>query len=363
MKLPQLTLKIEKLNSSGEGMARYEGKVCFVSWSVPGDTVVAQIEKENRDYNKCRILEIVEKSPDRVLPPCPYFFNCGGCQLQQMTYEAQLKWKREIIIDALKRISGLLTLQIPDVISSPKIWNYRNRIRLHVDRKKRIGFYRHQSHELIEINECLIADEKLNERLQALRAGAIHESPLQDSIELRVDEKRSFTQVNPEQNENLLRIMLEMAQLGGGERVIDLYCGHGNLTFLLAEKSKSVIGIDREITAINEAIALTSARKIQNIRWIQGSALTTLMGLKKEGMVIDLLVTDPPRRGLAEATEGVLALKPGRIVYVSCNPATFARDTMSLLHGGYQLTRLQPLDMFPHTSHVELVAQFIPFDR
>ncbi|MDO8519172.1 MAG: TRAM domain-containing protein, partial [Deltaproteobacteria bacterium] len=146
----KITLKIEKLNSEGAGIARHEGKVCFIPWAVPGDTVLAQVEKEGRDFNECRLLEVIEKSSDRVDPPCPYFFNCGGCQLQHISYPAQLIAKQTLVMDALKRIARLSDAVVSPLIPSPKIWNYRNRIKLHRDRKGKIGFFKTSSHEIIE---------------------------------------------------------------------------------------------------------------------------------------------------------------------------------------------------------------------
>lgn len=346
---------IEKLNSRGCGLGRFGGKIIFVPWGIPGDRLFVQIEKKHHDYNEARLLQIVEKSPDRVEPPCPYFFVCGGCQLQQMSYEAQLKWKRQIVVDAVRRISRISLPEIPPVIPSPKVWNYRSRIRLHRDRKGRVGFYKAGSHEVVEIEKCLIADERLNEKLKS----QIPNSKLQEEFELRVDGCEAFSQVNVEQNEKLVGLVVKWAALEGKESVIDLYCGGGSLTFPLAAKARTVIGIDRDIHTISEAISRSATRGVRNIRWIQGSAFQVLLGFKKEGLVVDLLVMDPPRRGVAEAIEGVFSLKPKRIVYVSCNPATFARDTARLVREGYHLTSCQPLDMFPHTAHIEVVGLFL----
>ena len=168
MELPKITVTIEKLNSEGEGLARHLGKVIFIPWGVPGEVVSVQIEEAHKDYNRGRIIDIVQKSPDRTDPPCPWFFNCGGCQLQQMTYEAQLKWKKEIVLDALRRIAKMPDATIEEVIPSPKIWNYRSRIQIQRDREGKIGFFKSQSHEIVEIEKCLIADERLNEKLRKL---------------------------------------------------------------------------------------------------------------------------------------------------------------------------------------------------
>lgn len=353
--LQKLILKIEKLNSEGAGVGRQDGKVCFVPWTAPGDTVLAHVEKEGKDFNECRLLEIIEKSPDRVDPPCPYFLNCGGCQLQHISYEAQLKAKQTLVTDALKRIARLPDAAVSPIIPSPKIWNYRNRIRLHRDRKGKIGFFKNASHEIIEIEKCLIADERINEKLPLLRVvGAGSKPPLTD--EVRVDGLRTFAQVNDPQNETMIKLVVDFADPKPGEKIIDLYCGVGNFTFPLARKGGEVIGIEKNGAEIEEARKRVGLEKVTNIRWIQQSAPEALVGLQGDGLRCDTLVADPPRRGLSEAVEGMMALKPKKIVYVSCNPATFARDAARLIKAGYHLEKCQPLDMFPHTSHVEVIG-------
>lgn len=348
----KLTLKIEKLNSEGAGVARFEGKVCFVPWAAPGDTVLAEVEKEGRDFNECRLIEIVEKSPDRVDPPCPYFMTCGGCQLQHLSYESQLTAKQILVEDALKRIAKISDPVSP-IIPSPKIWNYRNRIKLHRDRKGKIGFFKNLSHEIIEIDKCLIADERINEKLKRIAF-----PPAANEVEVRVDGLRTFAQVNDPQNETMVKMVLDFADPKPGEKVIDLYCGAGNFTFPLAKAGAEVVGIEKNGAEIEGARKRAFAEKITNIRWIQQSAFSALVGLKGDGAVCDTLVADPPRKGLAEAVDALILLKPKKIVYVSCNPATFARDTAHLIKAGYRLDKCQPLDMFPQTSQVELVGLF-----
>ena len=343
-------MKIEKLNSEGAGIARYEGKICFVPWAVPGDTVLVQVEKEGRDFNECRLLEIFEKSPDRVDPPCPYFLNCGGCQLQNLSYEAQLKAKQAIVTDALKRIARS-DISVPPIIPSPKIWNYRNRIRLHRDRKGKIGFFKSSSHEIIEIDTCLIADDRLNEKLKRVAF-----PPAADELELRLDASRAFSQVNEAQNETMIKLVLKFASPKKGEKIIDLYCGAGNFTFPLAKTGADVIGVEKSGAEIEEARKRAATEKVTNIRWIQQTAFSALVGLKGDGVACDTLVADPPRRGLAEAVEGIRPLSPKKIVYVSCNAATFARDVNGLTKMGYRLDKIQPLDMFPQTAQVEIIG-------
>lgn len=343
-----LNLTIEKINSEGAGLARLDGKVHFVPWTVPGDVVLVQVEKARRDYAEARLLEIIEKSPDRVDPPCPYFSRCGGCQLQHLSYESQLKWKREILVDALKRIAHLPEVKVEAMIPSPKIWNYRSRIQLQQDQAGKVGFFKVKSHEIVEIEKCLIADERLNEKIAACRGG----------LELRIDNSTGFTQINPEQNKKLIELVIEYAEIKPSDRVIDLYCGNGNFTFHLASLSKQVWGIEINSHSLVSAQKKSEELQIKNILWISGSSKNALAQLRKKRVLCDMMLVDPPRQGLEEAMEGILNFEPRCLVYVSCNPSTFARDATRLVKAGYLLKRCQPVDMFPHTAHVELVARF-----
>ncbi|MBI4411879.1 MAG: class I SAM-dependent RNA methyltransferase [Deltaproteobacteria bacterium] len=375
MELPKITVTIEKLNSEGEGLARYLGKVIFIPWGVPGDVVSVQIEEEQKDYDRGRILEIIQTSPDRADPPCPWFFNCGGCQLQQMSYEAQLKWKKEIVLDALRRIAKMPDATIEEVIPSPKILNYRNRIQIQRDREGKIGFFKAQSHEIVEIEKCLIADEMLNQKLHALRESLanpkpeiqISQSPAKPQalnpdqwpLELRVDDASGFSQVNPDQNEKLVQLVLEMADPKKTDQIFDLYCGSGNFTFPLATRAGHVWGIDKNQEVIEEGKKKAKESGMSNISWKHGTTSRVLAQLKKSGFACHTLVCDPPRRGIAESLEWIMTFKPQKIIYVSCNPATFARDTLRLRSEKYRLDVCQPLDMFPQTAHVELAALFL----
>lgn len=366
-----MKLTIEKLASNGDGIARHEGKVVFVPWSVPGDVVSIQIERDQRDFSEGRLLTIEQPSPDRVAPPCPYFYKCGGCQLQQMTYEAQLRWKKEIVREALERIGGLRSAAVSDVIPSRKIWNYRSRIQLHSDRKGRVGFYSAGSHQIVEIESCLIADERLNEQLLSLRATggrvAIPRDTTGDcfanarndrSGELRTDTGSSFTQINSAQNDNLIRLVLEMSAIKTSDKILELYCGDGNLSLPLAQGGAELNGIDRDSAALDEGRKKSNAAGLKNIRFVCGDVTAIIKSLLQEKRIFDLLVVDPPRRGLEGVAERLTGFGARKIIYVSCNPATFARDAKTLLQSGYELKECQPLDMFPQTAHVEMIGLF-----
>lgn len=356
MEYPQLELTIESLNSQGAGVARHEGKVYFVPRAVPGDKIRAQVEAEEKNYNRARLLDVLQRSPDRVDPPCPYFFECGGCQLQHIKYTAQLAAKRAILASALQRVGRFENPPVEPVIPSPKEFHYRSRIRVHADSKGAVGFYRDLSHEVVEIDACRIADPALNAQLAALRA-TFPLKPLQ-SRELRIDGSGAFTQVNPLQNEKLVRVVLDFLSPRKTDQVFDLFAGNGNLTFPIAQRVKKVWAIEKNGVSVAEGMKRAEGEGVGNILWREASALPALLELKRQGTRCDAVVLDPPRRGLAEAVDGVLPFKPAKVVYVSCDPATLARDAEKLKNAGYRLISCRPLDMFPQTAHVESVSLF-----
>lgn len=349
---PQIKLTIEKLNSKGDGLARHEGKVCFIPWGVPGDEVIAQIEKEHKDFDDARIIKITKKSPDRVEPRCPYFYKCGGCQLQHLNYEAQLRSKHEIVLDALKRIARISEPPLRPVIPSPRIWQYRTRLRLHQDREGKIGLYERESHRVVPIDACMIAEDGINRMISELHANS--DRPNQTGeLELRMDQSKAFTQINPKQNERLIEVV--MGFLGTEQNVFDLYCGNGNFTLPASKQSTHVWGIEKNSSALREA---KERGEVSNISWVHASVVRGINGLREKGINSDAMIANPPRRGLDEVLEAIIPLKPKKIIYVSCVPATFARDSSHLIKSGYILKTCQPIDMFPQTVHVELVGEF-----
>ena len=294
MQKPKIELTIEKLNSKGAGIARKDGLVYFIPWGVPGDTVLVQVELQHKKYAEARLLAILNPSKDRIKPPCSYFYECGGCQLQHLSYEATLLWKKVIVEDALKKIAQIKNPLVLPVLPSPKPFHYRNRIRLHQDEKGNLGFYKNQSHQLVAINECLIAEDELNRQLTHLP---------------------------------------------------------------IAQNKIPVWGIEKEKALVDEGKKRSGELGLLNIEWILGTAIRGLKQLKHLAGKISMVV-DPPRRGMAEVLPDIVYMAPQKIIYVSCDPATFARDTRDLCAKGYTLKKCQPLDMFPHTSQIEVVGIF-----
>lgn len=351
MQKTQIELTIEKLNSKGAGIARKDGLVYFVPWSVPGDTVLAEVELQHKKYAEARLLAILTPSRDRIKPPCTYFYECGGCQLQHLNYEAQLVWKKIIVQDALKKIARIENTFVLPVLPSPKPFHYRNRIRLHRDGQGNLGFYKNQSHQLVAIEECLIAEEELNQKLIYLKKNGTGD------LELRIDGGSHFSQVNSFQNEKLIQLVC--SALAGSGAVIDLFCGNGNFTIPIAQKQIPVWGIEKEKALVDEAKKRSVELGLSNIEWILGTAIRGLKQLKHLVGQISCMVVDPPRRGLAEVLPDVIKMAPQKIIYVSCEPATFARDTRDLCTKGYFLKECQPFDMFPQTSQIEVVGTFL----
>ena len=353
----KITVNIEKISFEGKGIARHEGKVFFVEWAVPGDIVAVEIEKDFGTYANARLVDFLEKSSDRVDPPCPYFFKCGGCQLQNLNYDAQLKWKQIILEDALKKRE--IATEVLPILPSPLEWNYRNRIQLHRSPQNQWGFHKPGSHEVVPIENCLIAEEGINEQIKQLKihplVGAIHELPLR---EIRALEGSSFSQINTAQNKNLVGQVMKWANPSKKDIVFDLFAGSGNFSFPLARESKQVFAIERDAEGVAVGIKQAEKKNIFNIQWIESSVSRALVDLKKRGVVPQILVMDPPRKGLEEALPAILPFKAECLIYVSCNPDSFASDSKELLKAGYTLKQVQPLDMFPQTAHVEVVGLF-----
>lgn len=341
-----MIITIEKLSSEGSGIARANGLVLFIPFTVPGDTVEAEITRQYPKYAEAKVVRLITASPDRITPPCPYFYECGGCQLQHMNYATQLASKKQIVMDALKRIGKVNDVIVPDVTPSPKEFFYRSRIQLQQSQTGKIGFFKRNTHDIVEIKKCLIADEKINEQLENIK------NIPDNRFELKTDPTSGFTQINILQNNNLVQTVLDYLDPKPEDLVADVYCGSGNFTFPISEKAKHVWAIERDIKSLKEG----KKKKTSNISWIKATSSEGLRKLRK----MDSVVVDPPREGMDKETlNALIDLHPKKIISVSCNPSTFARDAERLIQKGYQLTKVQPLDMFPQTSHVEIVGLFI----
>ncbi len=364
------------------GLAHAAGKTVFVSLAAPGDRVRVQVEREQGNVLFASVVEVLTPSRVRVEPPCPYFGRCGGCDFQQLTYEAQLAAKAEIIGDCLQRIARLDHVPEITVQPSPANWRYRVRATWQIDREKQaIGYYERGSRRVCDVADCAVLMPELQQTLERVRttdwtefpvdlkhldavAGEIGVSLSPEFAEFRTNElslrvgnevyrynAESFFQINPA----LVGEMIEFALSDvHGETALDLYCGVGLFTLPLARRFEKVIGVEANSIAVRfarrnlEQAGLTNARIFTATvsEWIRARSSNT-----------DFILLDPPRAGAESMViKGILNRNPERISYVSCDPATLARDLKKLVAGGYIIDSLRGFDLFPQTHHVETVV-------
>lgn len=355
---PTLNLTIDRLSfNGGRGVARYEGVVVFVPDTVPGDLIEARITSKKKNFWEAEIVKLVRPSPSRQAPPCPVAERCGGCSWQQVSYSEQLRQKQNIVEFALRMSKPR---ELRQIIPSPKEFRYRNRIQVHVKHGE-VGFLGKRSHNLVPAQDCLIADQRLTAKFSDLSTRNLPpmsrvEIALTQRGEVVIDDERRgsnnalFSQVNTAQNENLIEQVLQMVS-GEPHTIFDLYAGAGNITVPLAKMfSSSQV---KAVELSSSSVAIGKQNSLPNIEWHCSDVAKFIKQTEAEP---DLIVLDPPRAGLEGACFENLGAS--QIIYVSCDPITFARDAGKLVNHGYQLDVVQPLDMFPQTEHVELVAKF-----
>ncbi|MBE8954442.1 MAG: 23S rRNA (uracil(1939)-C(5))-methyltransferase RlmD [Quinella sp. 2Q5] len=444
------SIKIHGLGSSGEGVGKVGELIVFVEGALPDEEVIAEIITRKKNYAVGRLIEIVKPSSERVKPFCPLFGDCGGCQLQHMSYAAQLQWKRQQVVDAVERIGKLEGVEIFPTLGMENPLRYRNKMQFPVGRSKAglvIGCYARGSHNIIDATSCPIQREGNDRILNAVRkvAAQFNLSPydedthkgflrhvmgrvgcngqlmvvlvtatknfpaeknfvralrrelpdvtsIQQNVqtfrnnvilgrETRVlygkptisDEigglkfnisARSFFQVNTAQAEVLYRTALDFAEMEDGEIIVDAYCGTGTIGLFMARRAHRVYGTDIVSSAIADAKRNARENNIRNVEFFVGDAVKVLPRLATTLHFPDVIVTDPPRAGCdRKVLETFAAMEADKIIYVSCNPATLARDLSTLGELGYRTTKIQPVDMFPFTAHVEAVAQIVRIDR
>lgn len=438
-------LVIDGLGSSGEGVGKIGGFTVFADGALTGEKVKVKLKKVKKHYAVGTLVEILETSKERVEPVCPVYYKCGGCQLQHLSYEGQLREKKQQVFDALTRIGHLEGFEIFDTIGAKNPLNYRNKMQFPVatnnEGEIKIGCYAKASHYVIDVDNCYIQDTKNNDIIKVVRAwmneynilpyneknhrglvrhimGRVGEKtgdvmvvlvvtkhdiphmrelikmlkagvPGVKSIVQNINKKTgnvilggqnrvlfgkptikdkignlkfnisapSFFQVNTKQAENLYKVALDYADLTGEETVVDVYCGTGTITLFLAQKAKKVYGIEIVEDAIRDAQNNADQNRIENADFLLGDASRTLEELVETGVNPDVILLDPPRAGCEQGVLDTIAkVAPKKVVYVSCNPASLARDLRVLSDNGYDVKKVQPVDMFHETHHIETVV-------
>ena len=344
-----ILVRVERVAFGGSGIGRLaDGKVCFVPYVSPGEKVKARIRARHSRYVEADLSEVTEPSHDRVRPKCPVFGRCGGCHYQHLPYAKQLALKSEQVIEVLQHLGGIPAAPVEPTIPSPLEFNYRNRITVHSE-SGRVGFFGSRTHTIVDVKECPIANEQVNALLRQLR----NSQPKDGTYPLReFSDYRGFRQVNDAVAGRLLEIAEEMAR-PGNRLLVDAYCGAGFFARRLADLFELTIGIEWSRDAIRAAREKAGPREIYLLGDVKRHLVPALAAAPVESTT---LLLDPPETGLeAEVLEIIASKQPQRLIYVSCNPATLARDLKNLVRR-YFLQRVCPLDMFPQTSEIEVVG-------
>lgn len=342
----EIVVEITDIAYGGAGLGRHEGRVVFVPFSIPGETLAVRLTRVTRQWAEAEIMHHPPASPDRVEPPCPFFRRCGGCAYQHIAYPRQLAIKRRQVAETLRRIGKFPAPPVEPTRPSPRPWHYRNRITVQV-RPPLVGFHARNSARIIAVDHCLLAEEAVNEKLRHLAARRrLRPGP----ATLRTGPAGGgFRQVNDAAAPVLAA---EVAALAGtGDTLIDAYCGAGFFARTLRSAFTRVIGIEWD----ERAIAAARRDAGPSEEYLAGDAAALLPEALRHHPSATVLL-DPPAQGLsAGVIETLLATRPPRIVYVSCDPATLARDLRSLC-GPYHLSRVIPVDMFPQTASIETAS-------
>jgi tRNA/tmRNA/rRNA uracil-C5-methylase (TrmA/RlmC/RlmD family) len=385
----EIEVTVESLTNLGMGVARVDGWVVMVPFVIPGERVRVRIFRNFQNYSDADLLEVLEASPDRVEPKCPLFQTCGGCQYQHMAYPRQLQEKTQHVEELMQKL-GEIDHPVQLSHGSPKVYNYRSKITPHYERPGKdgsqpIGFLRYgRRNQLVDVEQCPIATEAINQALPAARDQARREggkkrrqrggtlllrnvlegvvSDPKEIVSERVGEVTfqfkagEFFQNNPYILPEMVEHVACEASLEGARFLVDAYCGVGLFALSTAKSFELVAGVEVSEPAVRWAQANAKISGVANTRFVIGKAEAIFNGLKFPGDETAVVI-DPPRKGCdASFRQQLLQFRPQRIVYVSCDPATQARDLKEFIQGGYQITRIQPFDLFPHTRHIENVV-------
>jgi len=380
----KLQLRIDSMGRLGDAMASHDGKPVFVFGGIPGELVVAVVLKEHRNYIVARVIEALEPSPNRSNPPCIYFGECTGCQWQHMDYTHQLELKRYIVEDAFQRIGGFNQIEVQPTLPSQPL-KYRNHARFTVSKPGTLGFVHRDTKQFVRIDECLLMHSGINQVLKVIQDHCEETSQLSvrfgvqtgslliqpnlksEKIPLKSGQKHyherlgnhtfqvgspSFFQTNTAQTEVIVDLVRTMLALNGNELLVDAYAGVGTFAVLLAQYTRRVIAIEESASAVTDA--RTNIQGIPKVSMLKARTEDALLEMVD---VPDAVILDPPRTGCHPSVlTSLIKLAPNRVVYVSCDPLTLARDLKLLCQDIYKVDRVQPVDMFPQTYHVECVV-------
>jgi 23S rRNA (uracil1939-C5)-methyltransferase len=381
----RVTVTLGEMAYEGGAVAHDDGRTLFIDYGLPGETVVAELDRERAGVFYGRVAEVLAPDPARTQPACSYFGVCGGCQWQHIAYERQLELKRDIVRAQLRRIGGFEDPPVSATVGAPNPWGYRNHIRFTAKARGEIGFMRRGTHAFLRIDECKIADPWINEVLPRLQGhgSGLHQVAIRRGVnsgevmvqpdlsgidshlprpgafyheELLGQRFRisgaSFFQTNTPQAERLISLVREKLDPQSHETLADAYAGVGTFAVILAPLVSRVIAIEESAAAVEDA--RVNIAGFPNIEYHKGKVEDILPTIDQ---AIDCLILDPPRVGAhPSAIEAVLGAKPSLIAYVSCDPATLARDLRLLVDGQYEVLDVTPVDMFPQTYHIECIA-------
>ena len=367
----ELTLEVSDLAFGGEGVCRIDNFVIFVPFVIPGEKVTLEVVEVKRQYARGKLLKVLEVSPERVKPRCKYFGVCGGCQYQHIDYGAQLKYKHKQISDIFHRLGGFAESSILPVMPNPSPWNYRNRIMIRSQWNKmiqglHIGFIQHDCGLVVDIKSCEIVEPEINRLIEHVRENPPPRGGLKVVLRKEPENwqvgKDSFFQNNFHMLPGMIGALKDSVADSGVKYLFDVYCGVGFLGIEIASQSpqiESFVGIEIDKQAIRTALVNAEKHHVSNGEFIAGTAEEILPELiHKYPAGESCVILDPPRRGCHPSIMTLLReIKTRQIIYVSCHPATLARDLKQICADGlYQLRQIQPLDMFSHTQHVECIA-------
>lgn len=362
-----IELTIDDMAFGGEGVGRVEGFVVFVPFVITGERVRLEITECKKDFARGVPLELLESSPSRVEPRCKHFGECGGCQYQHIDYPAQVEIKQAQVRNLLQRLGGFAPEIVDDLVPCPAPFNYRNRImvRRQWNKPKQravYGFLRWDSRLVVDVDRCEIAEDALNEQLAGVRQDPPPRNMQKIVLRMMPDDwelhRDSFFQNNFHLLPELVDTVRERLRDAGTKYLVDAYCGIGFFGLSLAGQVEAFVGIDIDRQCIEPAKKNLAARQVTNGEFIKGKTEEHMDALLERFPAAETtLILDPPRKGChKEGLEMLACARPAQVIYVSCHPATLARDLKWLGENGYELKSVTPLDMFPQTQHVECVA-------